>query len=336
MDSNIQLLFRENIQDELNKIRNSGGKVYSISRVNNFTTCPRQYYLTYISKQQQKAGIYGILGTACHSDLEDLYEGKTETLIPKNFNDEWFKSEIFGINFPSDKIKENYKKDIDSFYKTYEKMEGEFISELGFILKLDDTHYLTGFIDLIEMLKDNKIKIIDFKTSAMFKGDKIIHSGRQLCVYQMAMEQLYGLETVLNGWQMLKYVDVQIGNNKPRVLEARAWVDKASTQIKKLLIASGVNPLVADMTVAQCSATNSIETLSEDIRSQIKVGTHFLPYEVTDEVKSETINYILTTINEIESRDASNIEEWLPKTDKFFCSNLCGFGGNGCYALNIQ
>lgn len=333
MEKNIKLLFRENIQEELSKIRESGGKVYSISRVNNFTTCPRQYYLTYIEKHQQKAGIYGILGTACHSDLEDLYEGKTKDLTPKHFNNEWLKSELFGISFPSDKIKENYKKDIDSFYNTYRKMNGKFISELGFILKLDDIHYLTGFIDLIEVLENNKIKIIDFKTSAMFKGDKIIHAGRQLCVYQMAMEQLYGLETTLNGWQMLKYVDVKIGNNKPRVLEARMWVEKAGNQIKKLLIANKIDPIMVDMMISQCSVSNNINILPENIKSQISVNTHFLSYSVTEEVKAETIHYILSTIKEIESKNTNDITEWLVNKDKFFCTNLCGFGGNGCYAL---
>lgn len=333
MDSKIQLLFRENIQEELNKIRNNGGKVYSISRVNNYDTCPRQYYHTYVNKIPQKAGIYGILGTACHSDLENLYEGKTETLEPSTFNDEWLKSQLFGIKFPSEKIRDNYEKDIKTFYNTYSKMDGEFISELGFILKLDDIHFLTGFIDLIQVLEGNKINIFDFKTSAMFKGEKIIHSGRQLCVYQMAMEQLYGLETVINGWQMLKYVEVRVGNNKPKVVEARAWVDKSSTQIKKLLLSSGVNPIMVDMILAQCIATNSIDTLPQEIKDMINIQTYFLPYEVTDDVKNETINYILTTINEIESKDITNIEDWQPKTDKFFCTNLCGFGNNGCYIL---
>lgn len=330
MEKEIQLLFRGTIEDKLNELRKQGKKIYSISRVNNYHTCPRQYYYTYTDKKQQKPGVYGILGTACHSDLELLYTTEETELKPINFTQDWCKSEMFGIKFPSDKIKENYKKDIDTFYKYYNKREGEFICELGFILKLDEEHYLTGFIDLLQIREDGKVNIFDFKTSAMFKDKKLIESGRQLTIYEMALEQLYGLKTEINGWEMLKYLEIQVGDCKPKVVSAREWVEKCESQLRSLMKNQGINPLLIDMMLSQAVANNNIDGLPKEIQDMVKINTYFMSYNVTEEVKQETLNYILTTIRKIESLDRDDITQWQPNPNKFFCDNLCGFGGNEC------
>lgn len=332
MIENIELIFREQMNDKLQPLRDRGCKIYSISRLNNMNTCPRQYYLTYVAKEQQKAGIYGILGTACHSDLEDLYENKEEgaRLVPKHFKDEWMKCEMFGVNFPTEPIKKNYKKDIDAFYKYYKKREGQFISELGFILQIDEMHYLMGYIDLLELREDGKVNIFDFKTSAMFKDKKLIDAGRQLCIYQMALEQLYGLECVINGWEMLKYCNLQIGNNKPRVVSAREVVDKAETQLKTLLKKNKYDEQQIHMYIMMCKQQGDFSCLPQEIQDQIKVEIHFKEYEITDEVKAETMKYITDTIAIIESIDDTNINKWETNPNDFFCKNLCGFHPKHC------
>ena len=330
INKEIKLLFRDNINGELKKLRNKGAKIYSISRINNFNTCKRGYYYTYIDKKKQKDGVYSLLGSAAHEDLEHLYDGSTEELERSSFDTEWLKAELFGINFPSEKIKENYKKDMDEHYKIYKKMQGEFISELGFILKLDELHYLTGYIDLLKLREDGKVEIYDFKTSAMFKGEKLVSAGRQLIIYQEALRQLYGLETLTNGWIMLKYVEVKIGNNKPKLaVSAREWVSKCKSQIKTLMKKEGIEALISDMLLAQAVETNSIDCLPKEVQDKIKVKTYFLPYDITNELVDETLLYINNTIKEIEKID-NDIEKWTPCPNEFFCKNLCGFGEEHC------
>lgn len=331
--SDIKLIFREQMDDYINPLKEKGCNVWSISRLNNFNTCKKQYYNTYIARNQQKAGVYGILGTACHSDLEDLYEGKNSNLQANNFKDEWLKCEMFGVDFPKSRgdIKGNYKKDIDTFYKYYEKMEGKFISELGFILKIDDLNYLMGYIDLIELLEDDKARIYDFKTSAMFKDKKLIEAGRQLAIYQMAMEELYKLKVDLNGWIMLKYVDVTIGNNKTKkALQNKDLISKCETQINKLMKSKGYSQELIDIYMMKCSMDNDFKLLPEDVLTEIQISTHFKPYEVTSEVKEETLNYIKRTICEIESLDKDNESLWECSPNDFFCRNLCGFYPKYC------
>lgn len=329
----IKYIFRDTMNEYTDKLKSKGCRVWSISRLNNFNTCPMQYYLTYIAKAKQKQGVYSLLGSSCHSDLEDLYTGDNIQLIPKHFNEDWMKAEIFNIPFPVSKgdIKGNYKKDIYTFYKHYKKMDGKFISELGFILQISDKDFIMGYIDLIEVIDEKRVKIYDFKTSAMFKDKKLIDAGHQLCVYQMALEQLYGLEVVDNGWIMLKYSDVQIANNKPMVgVQNKDIVKKCKTQIIKLMIKSGIDEAMAEMYYYKCEADNSFKCLPELIKKQIHIQTHFKEYKIAEEVKSETMNYIKNTIKAIDELDKNNKNQWNKQPQDFFCKNLCSFHPIGC------
>lgn len=332
----IKLLFREQMTEITNELKKEGKKIWSISRLNNFNTCPRQYYLTYISKAEQKQGIYSMLGTALHADYEDLYNGVTQKLTPTNFNSEWSKAELFGINFPSELIKGNYKKDLDTCYKYYEKMDGDdYISELGFLLHIDDNNVILGYIDLVELLPNGKARIFDFKSSAMFKDKKLKESGRQLAVYQIALEQLYGLDIVDSAWIMCKYVDIQVADNKPILaVQNKDIVKKAEKQIKKLMMKNGMDDMLSDLYISKCVVAGSLEFLPQNILDEIKISTHIKSYDITDEVKEETMNYIKSTIASIESIDEDDKTLWQCKSDKFFCENLCGFYPKHCNKEN--
>lgn len=329
----MKIITRETMSDEINKIKSIYGedvKFYSISRLNNFNNCKRAYYYTYIKKKEQDANIYSILGSAVHNDMERMFVSGIDILERKSFDEEWRKSKLFGIKFMSEKVEENYKKDMDMFYKVYNKPEGDFISELGFILKIDNKKYLVGYIDLIEMLKDNSIKIYDIKTSSLFRGDKIKDAGRQLVLYERAMNELYGLNVVENGWIMTKYLQIQIGSNKPKIISAREWVSKSKVQLKTLLKKEGIESIMIDAMLAKCEAVNNIDILPEKIRNQVSISTYVCKYDITQEVKDECMEYILNTIENIENTDVKNINEWECNVNEFYCRNLCAFSKKHC------
>lgn len=329
----MKIITRETMSDEINKIKSIYGedvKFYSISRLNNFNNCKRAYYYTYIKKKEQDNNIYSLLGNGVHSDLERYYVGETDALERKCFDEEWMKSKLFGVKFMSENVENNYKKDIDEFYKYYKKRENECISEMGFILKLDDKKYMTGYIDLIEKIDDNKVKVIDFKTSSKFDKKKIIDAGRQLCIYQMALEQLYNLEVIENAWEMGKYLEIQIGNNKPKITSAREWVSKSKVQLKTLLKKEGIESIMIDAMLAKCEAVNNIDILPEKIRNQVAISTYVCKYDITQEVKDECMEYILNTIENIENTDVKNIDEWECNVNEFYCRNLCAFSKKHC------
>ena len=335
--SEIKLIFRENMGEYLQKIKEScpNMKVYSHSRLQNFNQCKRGYYYTYVDKKPQKTGIYSLLGTACHSSLENLYDGTDKKLDKSIFDNEFAKAELFGIEFPKSKydIKGGYKKDIDSFYNVYKKNEtdGKFISELGFILKIDDEHYEIGYIDLLILNKDGTCDIRDFKTSSTFDAKHTIEAGRQLVLYKMAIEQLYNIKVNTVAWEMLKYVDVQVGDNKPKIaIRGREWVKKCRSQIKTLMKKEGIDISIIDMYLNKCESENNLDCLPDNIKNKIKANVHIRYYDVTPEVEEEFINYTKNTIKEIENTNTDNKDLWEVNIDKFFCCNLCSFGGTEC------
>lgn len=338
MQKNIELLFREGMEKRVSEIKEQhpNAKFYSHSRLENFHTCKRQYYYTYVEKKPQKAGIYGILGTALHSDQEDLYEGRTEKLEPNHFSEEWKKCELFGINFPASKfdIKGNYKKDIDTCYQYNKKIEseGEFISELGFILKVEEDKYMMGYIDLIELLPDGTANIYDFKTSAMFKDEKLIKAGRQLILYALAIEQLYDIPVNKVAWLMVKYLEVQIGTNQPKIVSGREWFSKCESQLKTLIkkTIKNISEEELHMMLITCKLTNSIDSLPEEVKSKVSIKIHLKDYPITDTIKEETLYHIKDTIHEIEAMDVTDIGAWKTTPNEFFCTNLCGFHPKHC------
>ena len=342
--SKIELLFREGMAKKLEEIKQNNPKatIWSHSRLGNFKQCKKQYYHTYVDKKEQKTGIYSCLGSSCHDSLEEVYDSKVDRPNKQIFDNEFLKCELFGINFPKSKydIKGGYKKDIDAFYDVYKKIDGEgkkFISEIGFILKLDEDHYEIGYIDLLILNDDGTAEVIDFKTSSTFDAKHTVSAGRQLVLYKIAIEQLYGIKVNTVAWEMLKYIDVQVGDNKPKIaLKGREWVAKCSSQVKTLMKKEGIDSSLIDLYMSKCEADNNINCLPEEIRNKIKVNIHTRYYEVTDEIIEECLEYTRNTIKEIEAMDTEGESKWECSVDKFFCCNLCGFGGTHCRYWEIE
>lgn len=342
--SQIELLFREGMAKKLEQLRaeNPNIKTYSHSKLSNFNQCRKGYYHTYINKKEQKQNPYSSLGSACHNSLEEVYDGKVERPNKQIFDNEFLKCELFGINFPKSKydIKGGYRKDIDAFYDVYRKIDSKgkkFISEIGFILKLDEDHYEIGYIDLLVLNDNGTADIIDFKTSSAFDKSHTLSAGRQLVLYKVAVEELYGIKVNNVSWQMLKYIDVQVGENKPKVaLRGREWVAKCSSQIKTLMKKEGVDPSLIDLYVTKAEVDNNIDCLPEEIRNKIKVNVYERFYEVTDELIAECLEYTRNTIKEIEAMDTQDESKWECSVDKFFCCNLCSYSNKYCRYWEIK
>lgn len=338
MSKNIELIFRENMGEYINNIKkeNPKARFYSHSRLGTYNQCKRSYYYTYIDKKPQKAGVYSTLGTSVHTTLEELYEGKVDKLNRDIFDNDFAKCELFGIKFPESKydIKGGYKKDIYAFYDVYKKRSDEdckFISELGFILKIDKDHYEIGYIDLLILNNDGTCDIVDFKTSSDFDKNHVVEAGRQLILYKLAIEQLYGIKVNTVAWEMLKYCNVKVGKNREKkAVKGREWVKKISSQIKTLMKNKGYDPVLTDMYIAKAEIENTINGLPDDIKKEISVNTYIREYDVTQELIEECLEYTKRSIKEIEELDNSNIELWKPSVDKFFCKNLCGFSCTEC------
>lgn len=336
--SKIELIFRDNMNEYIDKIKkeNPNAVFLSHSKLGTFAQCPRSYYYSYIDRKPQTQGIYSTLGSEVHETLQELYEDKTDVLDKGRFDKAFEMCSILGIDFPVSQydIAGNYKRDIDNFYKYYKrfpKEEGkQFICELGFILQIDQNHYEMGYIDLLILNPDGTAEIWDFKTSSTFDASHTISAGRQLVLYKLAIEQLYGIPVTKVGWQMVKYMDVQIGTNKPKIgIKGREWVKACSSQIKTLLKKEVGDEAIAELMLAKAIADNSIESLPQGVQDKIKYNIQNREYEVTQAVIDECWNYTRNNIETIESREQT-IDAFPCNCDKFFCQNLCGFSRDYC------
>lgn len=336
--SNIELIFRDNMQEYINKIKdkNTNAVFLSHSKLGTFAQCPRSYYYSYIDKKPQTTGVYSTLGSEVHETLQELYEDKTEVLDKARFDRAFDMCEMLGVSFPRSQydIGGNYKKDIENFYKYYRRFPKEegvkYICELGFILQIDDCHYEIGYIDLIILKPNGTCEIWDFKTSSTFDAKHVISAGRQLVLYKLAIEQLYGIPVTKVGWQMVKYMDIQIGTNKPKIgVKGREWVKACSSQLKTLVKKECGDATIAEIMVMKAVADNSLESLPQSVQDKVLYNIQNREYEVTQEVIDEFWEYTRGSIEQIEAK-GTDLDNFPCDIDTFFCENLCGFSRDYC------
>lgn len=327
----------------------SGKKVYSISKLNNIDQCEYQAYLTYIKHLKSTPSCYSVLGTGIHDCLEEIINGtKTESDLLPALSKELDDIEMLGLDFPKDRsggnsIRDNWVADMNHFCSTFVKPNGNFETEQLFIYKIDDDHYMQGYIDLIRHNPDNTISIFDWKTSSQFKTSDLVHHGRQLVLYAIGKEQEgYTVKNV--AWIMLKYAEVSWTgklrkNSKTetlirKVIERSKLIKELSPYIESDLEANGYDEVDIELLLEDSIRNNDWNILPDFVKSKYAIKPYVRQYELTDELKQETLDYVRQKIAQYESKSENELD-WEPvdigpKTE-FFCRALCGYRNNCKY-----
>ena len=157
----------------------------SVSQINTYTKCPKQYFFKYVLKlkaPQEETEEMDIMlkGKIMHKAFvlavsENIYD--IETLIIKAYEDEEIKNELSGSVFEElykvelKKILKNfleYIKEIDTFnskveYKIFLNENLEIINEEGHQQNDPQNYFFKGIIDRLDI--EEEIKIIDYKSS---------------------------------------------------------------------------------------------------------------------------------------------------------------------------
>lgn len=323
----------EEIQAEVDKLKDDGVTVYSISRINSFKTCQYGYYNTYVKRNRGLDSVYSGAGTFCHEYLEKVYRGEIEDTsdFKRKLNTALFKLEMNGLTFPNESIEKSWRKDMEHFCDNFKKLDGEFELEKAYLAKFDD-YYMYGYIDVIRETEDGNIEIHDFKTSSKFGSkDKLKHAGRQLIVYKLALEQKdMKIDKVM--WNMLKYCYIcwkqKNGKIKQKMVNRGKIIKEMRKNFEKTMLASGMDEITVVMTLDEAEKKNDFDMLPQVIKDTYAIEDCLLEYNVTEDIIDETTNYVVNTIKEIESMDFNNEDEWTPldiDKDNFFCNTLCGF-----------
>lgn len=323
-------------EELVQKLREDGHTVWSFSRLGTFHNCNFEYYNTYIKKNRGIGNCYTELGSLCHEYVEGVYKG--EIIDTSDFNqklhNKLLELEIMDLDFPSEVIKNSFVKDMDHFTINFSKLDGEFDIEKMFLAKVGGK-YLLGYIDAIRTIEDEdgnkKTSIIDWKSSSKFTGDKLTSAGRQLIIYKLGLEQTSDLNIDKIMWGMLKYINVcwklKNGNIKKKMVNRGKLIKEMKNTFEKEMLKSGMDEIEVGMILMLAESNNSLKDLPDIITDKYWLEDCFVEYEATEEVIKEVEDYVVNTIEEIESKDIHNESEWKPldfdKEGTFYCNTLC-------------
>lgn len=320
----------------IKKLREDGHVVWSFSRLGAFHNCNFEYYNTYIKKNRGIGNCYTILGSFFHDYIENVYLGNnTDTSnLNQEFHTKLFELEIMDLDFPSEVIKNSFVSDMEHFNKNFAKLDGDFELEKLFLANING-HYIMGYIDAIRTTHDDdgneRKEVIDWKSSSKFVSKKLAVAGRQLIIYKLALEQNSDIKIDEIKWAMLKYIYVchkqKNGKVKKKMVNRGKLIKEMKSTFEKEMIKSGMDEIEVGLSIMNAEANNSFTDLPSVITDKYWLEDCFVEYEATDEVIKEVEDYVVNTIEEIQSKDIHNESEWKPldfdKEGTFYCNTLC-------------
>lgn len=325
---------------KLDALKKSGAKVYSISKLNTIDQCPYQAYLNYVTHTPQKnENIYGRLGTKTHDTIELYVHGQANNEdIKKAIQNELNDLEMFGIDFPSSRdgsssIRDNWVANMNRFAEEfkYDTTQNTTTEKL-LLYKIDNDHFMMGYVDAFILNNDGTVSIIDWKTSSNFDKAHLLSAGRQLIVYKLALEQS-GYIVKDCCWCMLKYCETtwiqKNGKPKTKVSEWRNLIKDMSSVIEKTL-----SDLGYDETDIECYMTSGLQenkwsVFPKELQEKFDTHVYYRQYDITPELIEETKAYIEENSSKYESfeDDEVNYPSCDIKKNSYFCQALCGYGG---------
>ena len=173
-------------------------KPLSHSSIGLYLDCPLRYKLVYVDGLETEEKFYFSFGSSLHKALAFFYDvgvphpPSLEELL-KFYQDNWEKE-----GYENDEQEKEYfeygKQVLIEFYNKHIKdYHLPLAVERRFNFKVDEIP-VTGYIDKIEKLPTGKVEIVDYKSGkALFELDQL-RKDSQLSMYQMAMEEAFGLE----------------------------------------------------------------------------------------------------------------------------------------------
>lgn len=181
--------------------------IYSHSRIGTFENCPLRYKFKYVDKlvpEEIENTIEAFLGSMVHSTFEKLYNDlkfqkkNTKEELLAFYSNEWKKNFNEGILIVREGYcEENYfemgKKYISDYFDRYSPFDDSVTIECEkkILIRLNDKHYLQGYIDRLSYRKDGVFEIHDYKTANHLPSQEELDSDRQLALYAISVKEMF-------------------------------------------------------------------------------------------------------------------------------------------------
>ena len=339
-------------KEELNAIckKYNTDILWSWSRYNTYKTDHYSYFLKYVKniKEDRRDSIYAVSGGYCHDIIEKYYNRTiTQGDMINEYEDSLLTMNIAEYKYDrsdDDKnaaIAEKYENCIRHFFRHHIKPDNlNMLLEMFCTIQVADDIVFQGYIDNCGVYTDEngkkKIVITDYKTSTIYKGEKLEKESGQLYLYAEGIRQKTGmsLEDISIRYLFLKYVNVKYlqanGEWKERQIERNQIGSKLVSTAKMWLKKCGYNP---DDYVDDIVLYNSIDSLPNDVKEKIIISDCYvylpLAQENIDNLKANIIEIITEINNKTKEYEKTNDENifWSDVNEKneYFFSVLSGY-----------
>lgn len=339
-------------KEELNAIckKYNTDILWSWSRYNTYKTDHYSYFLKYVNniKEDRRDSIYAVSGGYCHDIIEKYYNGTiTQEDMINEYEDSLLTMNIAEYKYDrsdEDKntaIAEKYENCIRHFFRHHIKPNNlNMLLEMFCTIQVADNIIFQGYIDNCGVYIDEngkkKIVITDYKTSTIYKGEKLEKESGQLYLYAEGIRQKTGmsLDDISIRYLFLKYVNVKYlqanGAWKERQIERNQIGSKLVSTAKMWLKKCGYNP---DDYIDDIVLYNSIDSLPDDVKEKIIISDCYVYLPLTQENINNLKADIIETVTEIETKTKeyakTNDENifWTDVTEKneYFFSVLSGY-----------
>ncbi len=171
----------------------------SYSRCSTYQRCPQQYRLQYVDRIPPPRAIELEFGAAVHQALKFMHDPaqiKAPSLedVVDAFARAWKEEAPPG----SEEERQTYFEQgvllLQRYYGKHSHAEKDrytATTEQFFTIPFDREHALTGRIDRVDVLPDNRLEVIDYKTSRRMPPQSVLAKDAQLAIYRMAADVLY-------------------------------------------------------------------------------------------------------------------------------------------------
>lgn len=341
-------------RDYLEKLKKKYGvdELYSWSKYHTYKTDPYGYLLKYIlKKKESKTSIYAVSGGNVHDILERFYANEiTYEQMLTEYEAKLFEMNLAELKYnrsdedSNKKIADKYENCIRHFFQNHIVITDPHKLEQFVSIKVGE-YVFQGYIDFISKDENGVYTVLDWKTSTIYTGKKVLSESGQLVLYAESLIQRgVPLEKIRIGWDFLKYCTVtQTLQTKDKVTKLNktkdknclriTWVKDIASNIRKWLEKDGIDELTIEDMIQTAIENNNLDNLPMDVQSKFSVKDCFVTIPLTQEIIDNLKNDIVETLDNIkeltkeynETKDDTLFWTDIDKTNEFFFANLMGY-----------
>lgn len=328
--------------------------IWSWSRFKVAKTDKYTYLLKYIlhTPPERFNGIYGVSGANAHDIIQNFYDGKIkyEDMI-EEYEQKLLEMNLAELKYnrkddtKNEKIADKYEANIRLFFLNHIPITTKMITEQFVLIKTKE-NYMQGYIDFVTKDSDGRYHILDWKTSTIYTGKKLISERGQLLLYAESIHQLgVPYQKIKIGFNFLKYCTVEyttvtidkgtkLNKVKTKNTLRTEWVKDISKDLAKWLKKLDYSELDIEDMVYEACANNNLDNIPKEIQEKFKTTDCYVYIDYTEEDIQVLIDDIDDTIRDIATRTEEYKKTkndnlfWteIDKTNEYYHHNLCDYG----------